>query len=209
MVVVLLVCATFTEWVGVYSVFGAFVLGAAMPRGAFADSIAGRLEPVTACVLLPLFFVYSGLNTRLDVVLDPAVLTTLLLVLVVAVAVKGGACTLAWRATGSSWRDAASLGSLMNARGLMELILLNIGRDAGLITVELYTVLALMTIITTLAATPLYEWIQRRGPGDRTRPHRSPSRSRRPCGHRHPEGRRLRRPRRWRRPWLRPRAGSW
>ncbi|MEV1084870.1 cation:proton antiporter [Streptomyces sp. NPDC050211] len=162
-VVVLLVCATFTEWVGVYSVFGAFVLGTCMPRGAFADEIGRRLEPVTSYVLLPLFFVYAGLGTRLDVVFDPTVLATLLLVLVVAFAVKGGACTLAWRATGSSWRDAASLGSLMNARGLMELILLSIGRDAGLITVELYTVLALMTVLTTFAATPLYEWIERRG----------------------------------------------
>ncbi|MER7056248.1 cation:proton antiporter [Streptomyces sp. NPDC000351] len=163
MVVVLLVCATFTEWVGVYSVFGAFLLGTCMPRGAFADEIGRRIEPVTNYVLVPLFFVYSGLNTRLDVVFEPAVLGTLLVVLVVAFAVKGGACALASRSAGSSWRDAASLGALMNARGLMELILLGIGRDAGLITVELYTVLALMTVITTVAATPLYEWISGRG----------------------------------------------
>lgn len=164
LVILLLVCATFTEWVGVYSVFGAFVLGACMPRGAFVDDVRARLEPVTVHVLLPVFFVYSGLNTRLDVLIDPVVLGAFGVVLVVAFAVKGGACTLASRSAGASWRDAASLGALMNARGLMELILLNIGREKGLITTELYTVLALMTIVTTLAATPLYEWIQRRWP---------------------------------------------
>ncbi|MFF5448563.1 cation:proton antiporter [Streptomyces sp. NPDC012888] len=169
--VVLLLCATFTEWVGVHAVFGAFVLGVCTPRGAFADNLRARLEPVTVHILLPVFFVYAGLNTRLDVLLDPAVLVALVLVLVVAFAVKGGACALAWRATGGSWRDAASLGSLMNARGLMELVLLHIGREKGLITDELYTVLALMTVVTSLAATPLYEFIQRRWPAPDALPH--------------------------------------
>ncbi|MFG3494197.1 cation:proton antiporter [Streptomyces sp. NPDC047886] len=162
--VVLLLCAWFTEWTGVYSVFGAFILGAVMPRGVFAEELRRRIEPVTVHILLPVFFVYSGLNTDLNVLVDPTVLMVFAVVLVASFAAKGGACTLAWRATGSSWRDAAALGSLMNARGLMELILLNVGRAEGLITVELYTVLALMTVVTTMSASPLYRRIRRGAP---------------------------------------------
>jgi len=161
---ILALCAWITDSVGVYSVFGAFVAGLVMPRGAFADTLRSRIEPVTTAVLLPLFFIYSGLNTQINLLLDPGILLAFAAVLVVAIVSKGGACLLAARAVGLSWPESAALGSLMNARGLMELILLNIGLQAGIITRDLYTVLALMTIVTTLAASPLYALVKRHLP---------------------------------------------
>jgi Kef-type K+ transport system membrane component KefB len=156
--VVLLVVLTaswFTDIVGIYSVFGAFVAGAVMPRGALLDAIRERFEPLTAYLLLPAFFIYSGLNTQLNLILDGPTLAMAAVVLVVSFAAKFGAVGLAARWQGMSWYEAGSMGALANARGLMELILLNIGYEAGLISGKLYTILALMTIVTTLVATPL------------------------------------------------------
>ncbi|GIJ49462.1 potassium transporter [Virgisporangium aliadipatigenens] len=156
---VLLAGAWVTDRVGIYAVFGAFIAGTVMPRGALTEALRDRLEPLTAYVLLPAFFVYSGLNTRLTLLFDPTVLAMLALVLVVSFVGKGVSVGLAARIQGMSWREAGSLGSLMNARGLMELILLNIGLNAGVVSPEIYTVLAVMAIVTTFAATPMYRWI--------------------------------------------------
>jgi Kef-type K+ transport system membrane component KefB len=163
--VVLLVVLTaswFTDVVGIYSVFGAFVAGAVMPRGALLDSIRERFEPLTAYLLIPAFFIYSGLNTQLTLIFDGPTLLMAAVVLVVSFAAKFGAVGLAARWQGMSWYEAGSMGALANARGLMELILLNIGFEAGLITGKLYTILALMTIVTTLIATPLQRLFERR-----------------------------------------------
>ena len=163
--VVLLVVLTaswFTDLVGIYSVFGAFVAGAVMPRGALLDAIRERFEPLTAYLLIPAFFIYSGLNTQLTLILDRSTLLMAVTVLTVSFAAKFGAVGLAARWQGMSWYEAGSMGALANARGLMELILLNIGLEAGLISGRLYTILALMTIITTLVATPLQRLFERR-----------------------------------------------
>jgi Kef-type K+ transport system membrane component KefB len=159
---VILTASWFTDMVGIYSVFGAFVAGAVMPRGALLDAIRDRFEPLTAYLLLPGFFIYSGLNTQLTLILDGSTLLMALIVLVVSFAAKFGAVGLAARWQGMSWYEAGSMGALANARGLMELILLNIGFEAGLISGKLYTILALMTIITTLVATPLQRLFERR-----------------------------------------------
>lgn len=159
---VILTASWFTDVVGIYSVFGAFVAGAVMPRGALLDKIRERFEPLVAYLLLPAFFIYSGLNTQLNLILDPATLGMAAVVLVVSFVAKFGAIGLAARSQGMSWNEAGSMGALANARGLMELILLNIGFEAGLITGKLYTILALMTIITTFMATPLQQLFQRR-----------------------------------------------
>lgn len=159
---VVLTASWFTDVVGIYSVFGAFVAGAVMPRGALLDKIRERFEPLVAYLLLPAFFIYSGLNTQLNLILDPATLTMAVVVLIVSFAAKFGAVGLAARSQGMSWYEAGSMGALANARGLMELILLNIGFEAGLISAKLYTILALMTIITTLVATPLQRLFERR-----------------------------------------------
>jgi Kef-type K+ transport system membrane component KefB len=160
--VVVLAASWFTDAVGIYSVFGAFVAGAAMPRGALLDAMRARFEPLTAYLLLPAFFIYSGLNTRLTLIFDRSTLVTALIVLTVSFVAKFGAVGLAARWQGMSWYEAGSMGALANARGLMELILLNIGFGAGLITGKLYTILAVMTIVTTLVATPLQRLFERR-----------------------------------------------
>ncbi len=159
---VLLTASWFTDLVGIYSVFGAFVAGLMMPRGELLDTIRERFEPLTAYLLLPAFFIYSGLNTQLSLILDSSTLVMAGVVLVVSFAAKFGAIGLAARWQGMSWYEAGSMGALANARGLMELILLNIGLEAGLISGKLYTILAVMTIITTFVATPLQRLFARR-----------------------------------------------
>ncbi len=159
---VLLTASWFTDLVGIYSVFGAFVAGLMMPRGELLDTIRERFEPLTAYLLLPAFFIYSGLNTQLSLILDSSTLLMAAVVLVVSFAAKFGAVGLAARWQGMSWYEAGSMGALANARGLMELILLNIGLEAGLISTKLYTILAVMTIITTFVATPVQRLFARR-----------------------------------------------
>jgi Kef-type K+ transport system membrane component KefB len=159
---VVLTASWFTDVVGIYSVFGAFVAGLMMPRGPLLDLIRERFEPLTAYLLLPAFFIYSGLNTQLNLILDGPTLLMAAIVLVVSFVAKFGAVGLAARWQGMSWYEAGSMGALANARGLMELILLNIGFEAGLISGKLYTILALMTIITTFVATPLQRVFARR-----------------------------------------------
>jgi len=170
-----LACATLTEVIGVYLVFGAFIAGAVMPRGELAEKLRGWMEPLTVTVLLPIFFVYSGLQADLRLLLNPLTLSVLALITAVAVISKGGACYVACRSTGSTQKESLSLASLMNARGLMELILLNIGLEKHLITTELYTVLALMTIATTLAASPIYLWTQKHFAGPIDQPESYPA----------------------------------
>lgn len=160
---VLMLCALVTDAVGIYAVFGAFVCGAAMPRGGFAEQVRRYTEPLTVTVLLPIFFVYSGLNTYLGLVDTPSLWWITLAVIVVAMAGKGLACTLAARLGGETWRGAATLGTLMNARGLMELIILNVGLENGVITPTLFTIMVLMAVITTLLASPLFHWLVRDG----------------------------------------------
>ncbi|MGO4444694.1 cation:proton antiporter [Mycobacterium sp. 2YAF39] len=159
---VVLAASCVTDAVGIYSVFGAFVAGAVMPRGALLDAIRDRFEPLVAYLLLPAFFIYSGLNTSLTLIFDGPTLLMAGVVLVVSFASKFGAIGLAARWQGMSWYEAGSMGALANARGLMELILLNIGFEAGLISGKLYTILALMTIVTTFVATPLQRLFERR-----------------------------------------------
>jgi Kef-type K+ transport system membrane component KefB len=151
--------AWFTDAVGIYAVFGAFLLGVAVPKGFFGRQVIGQTEKMTTSLLLPLFFVYSGLNTRIGLLNDASLLGVTVLLLVLAVAGKGIACGLAARASGESWRDAGAIGTLMNARGLMELIILNIGLERGVITPTLFTMMVIMAIVTTLMASPLFSLV--------------------------------------------------
>lgn len=148
--------AWFTDTVGIYAVFGAFVLGAATPRGLLSRELRRLVEPVTAALLVPLFFVYTGLNSRLDLVNSTWLWIVTVLVFVAACAGKGVACWAAARLTGAGQREALGVATLMNARGMMELILVNIGLQHRLITPTLFTILVLMTIATTLMAGPLF-----------------------------------------------------
>ena len=157
--ILLMTCAWFTDAVGIYAIFGAFILGVAMPSGFFAQHLTASLEPLVTTFLLPLFFVYSGLNTQIGLVNSPTLWAVTLGILIVSIAGKGIACTLAARLENVPLRESVALGSLMNARGLIELILLNIGLQAGIITPTLFSILVLVAIITTLMATPIFEFV--------------------------------------------------
>ena len=150
-----------TDALGIYAVFGAFIIGAAMPRGRFVELLRAKIEPLTVGVLLPFFFVYSGLNTKLGLLDSAALWGVAALACGAAVVGKFGGCTLAARASGESWRDASAIGVLMNARGLMELIILNIGLQQGVITPTLFTIMVLMAVATTLMASPIFAWLYR------------------------------------------------
>ncbi len=143
--------------VGIHAVFGGFLLGVAMPRGLFARELQKQLEPFAVVLLLPMFFTFSGLNTRLDLVNSGQMVIVALVALTVACLGKGVACWAAARLSGEDNRTALAVGTLMNARGLMELIILNIGLQAGLILPGLFSVMVVMAVVTTLMATPLFE----------------------------------------------------
>lgn len=151
--------AWWTERIHLHAVFGAFVMGAAMPRGVVAKSIVARTQPLAVALFLPLFFTYSGLNTRLGL-LDASGLWLIALgVLAAAIIGKGVACWGAARAAGISNREAVGIGVLMNARGMMELIIINIGLERGVISPEIFAMLAIMAIVTTLMTSPIFELV--------------------------------------------------
>jgi Kef-type K+ transport system membrane component KefB len=143
--------------IGLHAVFGGFLLGCVMPRGVLANEVKKQLEPFTVIVMLPMFFTYSGLNTQLTLVADPYLLMVALGVLACSILAKFGACWAAARLSGQDNRTALGIGALMNARGLMELIIINIGLQAGVIGPALFSMLVLMAIVTTLMASPIFE----------------------------------------------------
>jgi Kef-type K+ transport system membrane component KefB len=149
--------AWFTDLIGLHAVFGAFVMGAAMPRGVMARDLIARIQPLTVALLLPLFFTYSGLNTKIGLLNSSFLWFMCGAVLLAAVLGKGVACWLAARWTGISNREALGIGTLMNARGLMELIIINIGLQRGVISEGLFATLVIMAVITTLMASPIFE----------------------------------------------------
>lgn len=155
----LMLSAWATDAAGIHAVFGGFLLGVAMPRGLLTRELQRDLEPFTVVFLLPMFFTYSGLNTRLDMVNSLPLLGVALVVLAASCLGKFGACWAAARLTGSDNRLALAVGALMNARGMMELILLNIGLQKGIIQPPLFSILVLMAVVTTLMASPVFELV--------------------------------------------------
>ncbi|MEA1652022.1 cation:proton antiporter [Nitrospirillum sp. BR 11164] len=145
--------------VGIHAIFGGFIIGTAMPRGKFVAELKKKVEPLTVVLLLPMFFTYSGLNTRMDMVNSASLLLIALGVLVASIAAKGVACYAAARLCGEDNRTALGIGALMNSRGLMELIIINIGLQKGIIGPTLFSMLVLMAIVTTMMASPLFELV--------------------------------------------------
>lgn len=143
--------------IGIHGIFGGFILGVFMPRGLFVDELKKKVEPIAVVLLLPMFFTYSGLNTRLDMVNSLSLLLIALGILVASIAAKFGACYAAARLSGEDNRTALGIGALMNSRGLMELIIINIGIQKGIIEPALFSMLVLMAIVTTMMAGPLFE----------------------------------------------------
>jgi Kef-type K+ transport system membrane component KefB len=164
MLVLALLSALVTERLGVHSLFGAFFAGAIMPkRDDFVQAVRDRLESITVVALLPLFFAFSGLRTNMGM-LHGQLWVFALLVIATAITGKFGGSTIAARMAGVPWRDATALGVLMNTRGLMELVALNIGLDIGVISPAVFTIMVLMALVTTFMTSPLLDWIY---PSDR------------------------------------------
>jgi len=151
--------AYISDAIGLHAVFGSFLIGTAMPRGIFAERMKQLLAPFTLVFLLPVFFTYSGLNTQLTMVNTPQLLLFAGGILAVSIFAKFVACWAAARIAGLDQRSALGIGALMNARGLTELIIINIGLQAGIIGPALFSMLVLMAIVTTLMASPLFELV--------------------------------------------------
>lgn len=155
MLLVVLSAAT-TEWIGIHALFGAFLVGAAMPRAAGLSAVlADKLEDFVTVVLLPLFFAYSGLRTQIGLLSDAEDWALCAAIVAVATLGKFGGTSLAGRLSGLDWRDASALGVLMNTRGLMELVVLNVGLDLGVISPRLFAMMVIMALVTTWVTSPL------------------------------------------------------
>lgn len=156
----LLLSATATELIGIHALFGAFLLGAVMPRkGGLTHALTEKIEDFVGIVLLPLFFAYSGLRTKIGLLDDWHDWGWCAVIVLVACLGKFGGSTLAARFVGMRWREASAIGILMNTRGLMELIVLNIGLDLGVLTPRLFTMMVVMALVTTWITSPLLERI--------------------------------------------------
>ncbi|RSM71883.1 cation:proton antiporter [Kibdelosporangium aridum] len=160
--IVLFAAAWWTDSIGLYSVFGGFCVGFIFPRGEVANRVVAAISPVTKLVFLPLFFAYSGLNTSFGLLFTvPLVLLTVACV-AVAIAGKFGACWLAGRLAGEESPVAMRVGVLMNARGLMQLIALNVGLQTGIATPALFSVLVVVAIVTTVMTAPWLSLLDKR-----------------------------------------------
>jgi Kef-type K+ transport system membrane component KefB len=156
----LLVASGITELIGIHALFGAFVFGAVLPKeDGLSKLLAEKLESVSVVLLLPLFFAFSGLRTRLGLVSGLENWLVVAALIGLATLGKFGGSTVAARLTGMRWREASAIGVLMNTRGLMELIVLNVGMDLGVITPTMFTMLVLMALFTTFATTPVLRWV--------------------------------------------------
>ena len=160
MLVMMFTCAWVTEWLGIHALFGAFLFGAIMPKEQrFVHAITEKLEDLAVVLLLPMFFAFNGLRVSVGLLNGAHLWLFFLLIIVVAIAGKWGGSTLAARWTGMSWREASALGVMMNTRGLVELVALNVGLELGVITPTVFTMMVLMAITTTVMTSPLLDWI--------------------------------------------------
>jgi hypothetical protein len=161
--IALLISASATELIGIHAVFGAFALGAVIPHDSgMARELTDRLEDIVIVLLLPAFFAYTGLRTQIGLVSGYEQWMMCALIILVASAGKFGGSLIAARLTGLDWRDSSALGVLMNTRGLMELIVLNIGLEMNVISPTLFAMLVIMALITTFATTPILHLITRK-----------------------------------------------
>jgi Kef-type K+ transport system membrane component KefB len=161
-VALLFLVAFYTDEIGLYAVFGAFALGVVMPQHERTDHVISVTNPVASAVFLPLFFTFSGLRTEFALLGDPRVLLFAAACVTLAIVGKFGACWAAARLRGEPNEVALKVGALMNARGLMQLIALNVGLEAGIVNSSLFTVLVLVALITTIMTTPVLTWLERR-----------------------------------------------
>lgn len=160
--ITLLISAYTTEVIGIHALFGAFMAGAIMPSNiSFRKVFIEKVEDVSVVILLPLFFVFTGLRTEIGLLNDARLWGICGLIILVAVLGKFVGSALAARFVGQSWKDSLSIGALMNTRGLMELIVLNIGYDLGVLSKEIFAMLVLMALITTFMTGPALDIINK------------------------------------------------
>jgi Kef-type K+ transport system membrane component KefB len=154
--ILVLASSFITEWIGIHALFGAFVMGAIMPKETdFVHKLTEKLEDFTVVFLLPIFFAYTGLRTQIGLLDHASLWYYTGLIILAATAGKFGGSAIASRICGLSWRDASAIGILMNTRGLMELVILNIGRDLGVITDAVFAMMVIMAVVTTALTTPI------------------------------------------------------
>jgi Kef-type K+ transport system membrane component KefB len=152
----MLASAWITEKLGVHALFGALLAGAVSPKSeGFVHGLLGRFEDVMVVLLLPLFFAFTGLRTQIGLIDGVGGWLVCGIVIGVAVLGKLGGSMIAARASSMSWRDAGVLGVLLNTRGLMELVILNVGLDIGVLSRELFAMMVVMALATTFVTTPL------------------------------------------------------
>jgi Kef-type K+ transport system membrane component KefB len=157
----LLLSAYATERIGIHAVFGAFLFGVVIPHDShIAHSLRKGLEQVVTVLLLPAFFAYTGMRTEIGLVSGTEAWLLCFVIIAVASLGKFGGTLAAARLVGLDWRTSSALGILLNTRGLMELIVLNVGLDLGVITPTLFAMFVLMALATTLATSPLLSWLE-------------------------------------------------
>jgi Kef-type K+ transport system membrane component KefB len=164
------VAALFTESIGIHALFGAFVAGVVMPDSSkFKQFLSERLEYFSSAFLLPLFFAVVGVRTAVGTLNSPTAWLVFILILAVAILGKFGGTSFAARYSGMTWKDSFAIGSLMNSRGLMELIVLNLGYEMGIFSERIFTKLVLMALVTTLMTGPLLSFFYKEQIPGRTR----------------------------------------
>jgi Kef-type K+ transport system membrane component KefB len=162
--VALLFSALTAEWIGIHAIFGAFLLGAIIPHDSdVAQDFTHKLEDIVKILLLPAFFAYTGMRTQIGLVSGWEAWMFCAVIILVATLGKFGGTLAAARFTGLGWRTSAALGILMNTRGLMELIVLNIGLELGVISPKLFAMMVIMALVTTIATTPILQALTHRG----------------------------------------------
>lgn len=166
-VCVVVASALCTEVIGIHALFGAFLAGAIMPEtGGFRQKLAVRLENFSSVLLLPLFFAFTGLRTQIGSLASAQDWLICALVIAVATLGKLGGSAVTARLTGMNWNESLQLGALMNTRGLMELIALNIGYDLGILSTRIFTMLVIMALVTTMLTGPLLTLFRERSMAD-------------------------------------------
>jgi Kef-type K+ transport system membrane component KefB len=161
-IVLLLVMASgwMTEFLGVHALFGAFLAGAIMPRHhELSRELWQRCEALVVTLLLPLFFAFTGLRSSIFLISGAQMWFYCAVIIALAIIGKLGGSMVAARINGMSWREATAIGVLMNTRGLVELVILNIGLDLGLLSPTLFSIMVLMALVTTFMTSPLLSWI--------------------------------------------------
>ncbi|MEG1867280.1 MAG: cation:proton antiporter [Bacteroides sp.] len=159
---ILIISSAVTEIIGIHALFGAFMAGVVMPPSmGFRKVMMEKVEDISLVFFLPLFFAFTGLRTEIGLINSPALWGVCLLLVTVAIAGKLGGCAIASRLVGESWKDSLTIGTMMNTRGLMELVALNIGYEMGVLPPSIFVILVIMALVTTFMTTPLLNLVER------------------------------------------------